>query len=82
MLNVEERDQLSHALNAWLLRHPTPDEPVYRLAGDGALSPRQVVKEVDARSETGLAILEILEYSVRRSSLEDVVASFDRKLPA
>ncbi len=80
MLDASERERLTGALEVWLDRHPSPDEPAILVSGEGELSPRETVKAVVAQSELGEAVLQILEFSVRRSSLEEVATSFEHAL--
>jgi hypothetical protein len=77
MLDSNEREALTYSLNVWLEHHPEPDVPVFRIAGDGELTPREVVEAVNNRSEIGNGILDILEFSVRRSSIDEVTSSFE-----
>jgi hypothetical protein len=77
MLESKERERLTDALEMWLIRHPDPDEPAFRVSRTGELTPREVVEAVTLQSELGEAVLEILEFSVRRSSLEEVTSNFE-----
>ncbi len=79
MLSEYERQRLAGALELWLSGHPEPDEPVFRIAQERVeLSPRQVVDAVSGGDQFGEQILGLLEYGVRRTSLEEVARTFER----
>ena len=78
MLSEYERRRLADALVVWLDGHPEPDEPAFRIAQERVeLSPRQVVAAVTEGEPLGRQILAILEYGVRRTSLDEVARSFE-----
>jgi hypothetical protein len=73
MLGEFERDRIVQALRVWLDRHPEPDAPAFQIAQEPrSLSPRQLVDSVGENDRLGQQILAILEYSIRRTSLEEV----------
>jgi hypothetical protein len=77
MLNHDEHERLTAALYVWLQGHTTPDEPAFHLGQwEGAHSPRELVDAVARRDELGEAIIAILEFGIRRTSLEAVVEDF------
>ena len=74
-----ERERITSALRVWLDRHPEPDLPAFRIAEEPVeLTPRQIVTSVAENDHIGQQILAILEYSVRRTSLEEVTADLER----
>jgi hypothetical protein len=85
MLSQFERDRIVDALRVWLDHHPEPDEPAFRLSQEAStLSPRQLVISVGEDDQLGRQILAIFEYSIRRTSLSEVVADlehFDTERP-
>lgn len=91
MLDVEERFRVTQALDIWLERHPSPDDPAVHIAlsystadSVSAYSARDIVRSVADDTELGRRILEILEYSIRRSSLDAVardLETFDGEPP-
>jgi hypothetical protein len=78
VLREDERQRITQALGTWLEGHPEPDEPVFRIArAAGDLTPRQVFRSVAERDQLGEEILAILEYSIRRTSLEEVASNLE-----
>jgi hypothetical protein len=78
VLSGFERQRLMAALRTWLESHPEPDAPAFRLAQERAeLTPRQLVASVAENDHLGQQVLAILEYSVRRTSLEEVAGDFE-----
>jgi hypothetical protein len=79
VLSEYERQRLAEALVVWLDGHPGPDEPAFRIGQEQMdLSPRQIVSAVLENDHLGQQVLGILEYGVRRTSLEGVARSFER----
>jgi hypothetical protein len=75
MLTEDERRELLDAVIAWA--NAAPDEPVLGFVGsEGLCSPRELVHEVEARTGTGEAFLQMLEHGVRREGLKQVVSRF------
>lgn len=78
VLRENERLRITRALGTWLEAHPAPDEPVFRIArAAGDLTPRQVFISVAENDPLGQEILSILEYSIRRTSLEEVASDLE-----
>jgi len=72
MLAEAERDQIIEALAAWA--EQAPERPMVGfLEYQDLLTPRQVVVAVQENTAAGEALLEILEYGVRREGIEMVV---------
>lgn len=78
MLRDEERVRIVQALGVWLEGHPEPDAAVFGIAAyPASLTPRQLVISVQENDEVGQGVLAILEYSIRRTSLERVARDFE-----
>jgi hypothetical protein len=78
VLREFERVRIVEALRVWLDGHPEPDVPAFRIAQEvGSLSPRQIVTSVGENDRLGQQILAILEYSIRRTSLEVVARDLE-----
>jgi hypothetical protein len=78
MLRESERLRITDALRAWLEGHPEPDEPVFRIAQERTeLSPRQIINAIAENDHLGQQLIAILEYSVRRTSLEEVARDLE-----
>jgi hypothetical protein len=75
VLTEDERAKLLDAFVSWA--GSAPQEPFLGFVGDdGHYSPLELVAEIEQRTETGEAFLEILEHGVRREGLEQVVRRF------
>lgn len=85
MLQEFERQGIAEALSIWIDGHPDPDDPAFRIAqASEPLTPRQIYISVLENDPLGQQIMALLEYSVRRSSLEDVareLAYFETEPP-
>jgi hypothetical protein len=78
VLSDFERERLTSALGSWIESHPEPDVPAFRIAQEaGELTPRQIVASVAENDHLGRQVLAILEYNVRRTSLEEVATDFE-----
>jgi hypothetical protein len=75
MLSKSEERELEHALWVWVEHSSAPDEPFFGFAeiSDHFMTPRELATAVSKRTANGEAFLRLLEYNVRRSSLEEVV---------
>lgn len=79
MLSEYERVRITQALAVWLDGHPDPDEPAFRIAQEGrSLTPRRIFTSVAENDQLGQQVLAILEYSIRRTSLEEVANDLER----
>jgi hypothetical protein len=79
VLRDSERARVVVALRRWLDSHPEPDEAAFRIAQEASsLSPRQLVASVAENDRIGTQFLAILEYSIRRTSLEQVASDLER----
>src|ERR1700728_3932408 len=79
MLLDFERQRVTAALETWLDFHTEPDVPAFRIAQERTeLTPRQIVGSVAENDRLGQQILAILEYSIRRTSLDNVVGDLER----
>lgn len=67
--------ELFNAIVGWMERHPNRDMPSMRL-GAQELSPRQIVNELEASSETGLALEAMLKDLIRSKGQAFVIESF------
>lgn len=75
MLSAEERSEVVAALTYWA--NAVPDQPVIGfLDGHEFLTPTEVVAAIRDTTSDGEAILEMLEFGVRREGLKCVVGRF------
>ena len=78
VLNDSERARVVEALRVWLEGHPEPDEPAFEIAQENSrLSPRRIFSSVAENDLLGQQVLAILEYSIRRTSLDEVVSDLE-----
>ena len=74
MLTIEERIQITKALQQWARQAPE-DELVIEFVGeDRSLTPYQVYIEVERNTPDGHAILKILEPGVRQDGLQQILS--------
>jgi hypothetical protein len=81
-LNAEERTTVLEAVEEWASHHPFPDDPVISFAGGVRLTPRELAKEVANNTPVGERVLSVIAFGIHRSSLEEVLASFQQKTTA
>jgi hypothetical protein len=78
VLNDSERARVVEALRVWLDGHPEPDVPAFEIAQEHTpLSPRRIFSSVAENDRLGQQVLAILEYSIRRTSLEEVASDLE-----
>ena len=67
----DRRVRIIEALNAWLERHPEPDEPTLFLAG-GGYSARQLLLEMQHGTEFGKGFLDTFEMACGEQDLDPI----------
>lgn len=80
-LTDAEVSTLVSALYRWASRHPAPDEPVFGYAGTRFVSPRELVVEVEQRSEIGRQYIADVEILTARVPLSTYLTSIERSRP-
>jgi hypothetical protein len=72
---------LVKSMQVWVERHPNPDVPALSVAGGEQFTPRQLLKEVIERSDSGLFFEELVATAAARSSvkLDEILAWFERE---
>ena len=72
MLTSEEHVTIVDALQEWALC--APDEPILGfIQSDGLKTPQEILSAIKENSSDGKAVMQMIEHSVRRIGLEDVV---------
>ncbi len=67
------------ALRRWVNQHPRPDEPAIQFGSSAhpdGLSPRKIVQEIEAETEQGQFLLQLLDNSMAVSSPETLLKGF------
>jgi hypothetical protein len=71
-----ELEAVLPAIRHWARTHETPDAALFGFASGGALSPREIARDLDDPSPLVQQFLGIVAFRVRRSSATEVAARF------
>jgi hypothetical protein len=80
-MNAEDRQRLKEAFNVYAQNSPDPDAPAFGFVGGKMLSPREIAAEVNAETQTGKDILDMVGYSVDKVGIDSVVERLTRRAP-
>ncbi len=67
---------LVFGLHRWAERHPYPDTPLLAFAGVTPVTPRQMASEIEARSDSGLALLRMFQFGLEMMPFDDLLGRF------
>jgi hypothetical protein len=74
-------DRLIQALERWLNRHRSPNDPVLlSLDNTSCLTPADIVREIKARSPVGMELRDLFESAAE--DINEVIASLDAEIHA
>jgi hypothetical protein len=63
-MTPEQLDRFISALHVWAENHPYGDEPLITI-GTHSYTPKELVKEVDARTPVGFMHLRVIDYALQ-----------------